>query len=85
MKKIAQSFAWVTLITLAVFSLPQPARTAPPPERHPHITAAMEALHQAREELRTSSRDFCGHRDEAVEQVDRAIRQLRAAVECDRR
>jgi hypothetical protein len=85
MMKLTESLTWLALMTLAFISVPQPARTAPPPERHPHIRAAIVQLRQAREELRTAARDFCGHRAEAVEQVDHAIRQLQAALDCDRR
>jgi hypothetical protein len=85
MTKIAQSLPWLALMALAVISLPQSARTAPPPEPHPHIRAALNELREAREELRTAARDFCGHRAEAVEQLDRAMRQLHAALDCDRK
>jgi uncharacterized protein (DUF2249 family) len=85
MKKIAKSLPWLALIALAVVSLPQAARTAPPPERHPRIHAAIEALREAREELKAAAHDFCGHRAEALEQVDHAIRQLHEAEICDRR
>jgi hypothetical protein len=84
MTKTAKSLPWLTLIALALLSLPQSARTAPPPERHPRIHAAMEALRVAREELKSAEHDFCGHRAEAVEQVDRAMHQLREAERCDR-
>ena len=85
MTKITKRLPWLALMALAVVSLPHPARTAPPPERHPRIHAATEALREAREELRAAAHDFCGHRAEALEQVDRAIRQLHEAEICDRR
>jgi len=84
MTKIAKNLPWLALITLAVVSLPQSARTAPPPEPHPHIRAALNQLREAREDLKTAAHDFCGHRAEAVEQVDRAINQLQAALDCAR-
>jgi hypothetical protein len=37
-----------------------------------------------REELRTAAHDFCGHRKEAVEKTNQALRQLQLAMECDR-
>lgn len=85
MTKIAKHLPWLALLALAVVSLPQAARTAPPPERHPRIHAAVEALREAREELKSAAHDFCGHRAEALEQTDRALRQLHEAEECDRR
>jgi hypothetical protein len=85
MTKTARSLPWwLTLVALALLSLPQSARTAPPPERHPRIHAAMESLREAREELKGAAHDFCGHRAEALEQVDRAIHQLHEAEKCDR-
>ena len=84
MTKIARSLPWLTVAALALVSLPQSARTAPPPERHPRIHAAIEALREAREELKAAAHDFCGHRAEALEQVDRAIHQLHEAQQCDR-
>lgn len=85
MTKISKRLPWLALVTLALASLPQAARTAPPPERHPRIHAAVEALREAREELRAAAHDFCGHRAEALEQVDRALRQLHEAEICDPR
>ena len=33
---------------------------------------------------RMAEHDFCGHRAEAVERTDQALRQLQAAMQCDR-
>ena len=85
MKNFLKSLPWLALMTLALVSVPRSANTAPPPEEHhPHIRAAERELHEAQEELRTASHDFCGHRKEALEAVDRAIRQLHRALECAR-
>ena len=84
MTKTTRTLPWLTLIALVLLSLPQSARTAPPPERHPRIHAAVEALREAREELKAAAHDFCGHRAEALEQVDRAMHQLHEAQQCDR-
>jgi len=84
MTKTARSLLWLALVALALLSLPQSARTAPPPERHPRIHAAVEALREAREELKSAAHDFCGHRAEALEQVDHAIHQLHEAEICAR-
>ena len=86
MKQRVTRFApFAALMILEVVGLPKMASTAPPPEEHPHIRAAMRELREAREELRTAAHDFCGHRAEAVEKTDQALRQLQAALECDRR
>jgi len=76
---------FVALMILGVIGAPKMASTAPPPEEHPHIRAALNELREARQELRTAARDFCGHRAEAVEKTHQALRQLQAAPECDRR
>jgi CRISPR/Cas system-associated protein Cas7 (RAMP superfamily) len=86
MKQHVARFApWAALMILGVFSTAKMASPAPPPEEHPHIRAAVRELREAREELRTAAHDFCGHRAEAVEKTDQALRQLQAALECDRR
>ena len=65
---------------------PAPATTAPaPPERHPHIRAAIRELQEARNDLEHADHDFGGHRKEAMEAIDVAIRQLRQALEFDRK
>ena len=85
MTNTARSLPWLTLTALMLVCLTQSARTAPPPERHPRIHAAIEALREAREELKSAAHDFCGHRAEALEQVDHAMRQLHEAEACDHR
>ena len=54
-------------------------------ERHPHIRTALRELEQAREELRRADHDFGGHRVDAVAACDRAIEQLRVALQFDRK
>ena len=76
---------WVVLMGLGIIGAPKMANPTPPPEPHPHIRAAARALREAREELRTAAHDFCGHRAEALEKTDQALRQLELALECNRR
>ena len=86
MKRQLLRFApWVALMVLGVIGTPRLANTTPPPERHPHIRAAIGALASAQEELRTGATDFCGHKAEAMRDAGAAQRQLQAALECDRR
>ncbi|HEV2446969.1 MAG TPA: hypothetical protein VGS58_13655 [Candidatus Sulfopaludibacter sp.] len=89
MKRQFLRFApWVGLMVLGVVATPRMANTTPTPmpqERHPHIRAAVNELQSAKEELRTAAHDFCGHRVEAMEKVDQAVNQLRAALACDRK
>ena len=85
MKYLVKSLPWLALMALALVSTPRNAQTAPRPEPHPHIRAAVEELREARRELQTAARDFCGHRAEAVEATNAALKQLQLALECDRR
>jgi len=85
MKRQMLRFApWVALMILGVAGSARLANTAPPPERHPHIRAALRELREANEELRTAAHDFCGHRKEAMEKTEEARHQLELALECAR-
>jgi HEPN domain-containing protein len=53
-------------------------------ERHPFIEAAIRALESAKDDLQHAAHDFGGHRDEAVEAVNNATRQLHQAIDCDK-
>jgi hypothetical protein len=55
------------------------------PERHPKIRQAIRALEAARGDLQNAAHDFNGHRVEALEATNRAISQLQAALNCDKR
>jgi hypothetical protein len=54
-------------------------------ERHPHIHRAIVELREARKELKEADHDFKGHRDEAVEDVDKAIKQLEVCLKVDKK
>jgi hypothetical protein len=54
-------------------------------EQHPHIRAAIRELKEARHELETAAHDFGGHRKEAIEAVDNALKQLQEALEYDKK
>ena len=54
-------------------------------ERHPHIRAAIRELEQSKHELQTAAHDFGGHRKEAIEAIDQAIRQLEEALKYDKK
>ena len=65
---------------------PKPApAAAPPAEQHPHIRTAIRELREARRELETAAHDFGGHRKEAMEAVDNAIKQLQEALQYDKK
>lgn len=75
---------WVALMIMGVVSTSRPANTEPQ-ERHPRIHAAVEALRDAQEYMRTAAHDFCGHKAAAMRATEGALTQLRLAQECDRR
>jgi hypothetical protein len=54
-------------------------------ERHPEIRKAIAALERAKTDLKRASHDFGGHRVEALEACDKAIEQLRLALQYDKR
>ena len=54
-------------------------------ERHPHIRAAIHELEEAKKELQTAAHDFGGHRVEAIEAIDNALKQLRQALQYDKK
>lgn len=53
-------------------------------EKHPIIRQAINALQSARRDLNSAAHDYCGHRVEALEAVNRALTQLKLALECDK-
>ncbi|HEY1336920.1 MAG TPA: hypothetical protein VGF59_05390 [Bryobacteraceae bacterium] len=83
-RRFSRMATWTTLMVVGVVAMPQAANPEPQ-ERHPRIRAAIRELEGARQELRTAAHDFCGHRAEAIEKTDQAIRQLQMALACDRR
>ncbi len=91
LKKISVAVLTLGLLNLApaisyAAGAPTPAQVVKgDQERHPHIRAAIRELEEAKHELETAAHDFGGHRKEAIEAVDNAIRQLRQALEYDKR
>jgi hypothetical protein len=54
-------------------------------ERHPAIRAAIRALEHAKKELQAADHDFGGHRAEALAECDKAIEQLKLALQYDKK
>ena len=54
-------------------------------ERHPAIHRAIVALQEARHDLERADHDFGGHRKEALEECDKAIAQLKLALQYDKK
>jgi|GEM_PF-833880 len=53
-------------------------------ERHPKIRQAIRALEATKTDLQNAAHDFCGHRVEALEATNHAIKQLQLALSSDR-
>ena len=64
---------------------PAPVQKGEKAEQHPHIRVALRELREVKKELETASHDFGGHRKEAIEAVDNAIKQLQEALEYDKK
>jgi hypothetical protein len=54
-------------------------------EPHPEIRKAITALERAKSDMQHASHDFGGHRVAAIAACDRAIEQLRLALQYDKR
>lgn len=54
-------------------------------EQHPRIRKAIRELEAAKVELQRAPHDFGGHRADALQAVDRAIEQLRLALQYDKK
>jgi hypothetical protein len=48
------------------------------------IRRAINALERARDDLQRAGDNFCGHKAEALEAVNRALSQLQLALQCDK-
>jgi hypothetical protein len=60
---------------------PAPAAAA---EAHPEIREALGALRRAKEHMEHAAHDFGGHRVEAIEATNQAIRQLELCLKYDK-
>ena len=82
---------------LAAISLDTTAQTTTPaapltgssatgkPEHHPAIRAAIHALEKAKIELEHADHDFGGHRATALAECDKALQELRLALQYDKK
>ena len=60
-------------------------RVAERRERHPEIRKAITALEHAKYALQHADHDFGGHRADALAATDKAIEQLRLALQYDKK
>ncbi len=64
---------------------PAPPTGAAQHERHPAIHRAIRSLEEAKPALERADHDFGGHRKDALEQCDKAIAQLKLALQYDKK
>ena len=57
---------------------------APAAEPHPQIREALAALRRAKEHMEHAAHDFGGHRVEAIEATNQAIKQLELCLKYDK-
>jgi hypothetical protein len=69
--------------TAAASALPA-APAATPAEPHPQIREALGALRRAKEHMEHAAHDFGGHRVEAIEATNQAIKQLELCLKYDK-
>ena len=60
---------------------PAPAAPVAPPEKHPEIHEALEALRNSKHHLEQAAHDFGGHRVEAIRAIEEAIHQLEICMQ----
>lgn len=85
---IAGALSLILPSALAQETTTPPSTTHPTtthPERHPAIRHAIQALETARKDLQAANHDFGGHRVEALAACDKAIEQLKLALNYDKK
>jgi hypothetical protein len=89
--------AWLVLVA-ACFQLyaSEPARTTRPrlsrvvrrqkakPDSYPKMRAAIAALEAAKAELESTRANFGGHKSEAVDSINNALKRLRLALQFEK-
>jgi hypothetical protein len=82
--KVALAVAFfLALGALLLNNLSTPAPAAALAEKHPKITKALDDLRDAKDELEKADTDFKGHKKEAIEAVNVAIKQLKICLDND--
>jgi hypothetical protein len=76
----------LTLTTVrAQDTTPKPHQAGQALEKHPAIHKAIVALFDAKRDLERADHDFGGHRKQAIEDIDKAVAQLKLALQHDKK
>jgi hypothetical protein len=70
--------------TPAASALPATPAATPAAEPHPEIRGALASLRRAKEHMEHAAHDFGGHRVEAIEATNQAIKQLELCLKFDK-
>jgi len=65
-------------------AIPSVIHATPMAGHCPRIHSAIDAIKEAQKELASAAHDYCGHKKDAQEALDNAVRQLRDAESCDK-
>jgi hypothetical protein len=68
----------------AASALPATPAATPAAEPHPEIREALASLRRAKEHMEHAAHDFGGHRVEAIEATNQAIKQLELCLKFDK-
>ena len=85
---MSYTFAASSVQGVTVPARPVPSQTTAARQRreaHPEIRKAIAALERAKSDMQHANHDFGGHRVNAIAACDRAIEQLRLALQYDKR
>jgi hypothetical protein len=75
-RRISWALGLALMSGLAVYPLATRTARAEEHEHNPRIHRALDALREARQELHDAPHDFRGHKQEALDSIDRAIEHL---------
>ena len=54
-------------------------------QRHPELHKAMRKLRAAKQDLEKATKDYGGHKAKAIEAIDKALEELKAAVDSEKK
>lgn len=54
-------------------------------EKHPELHKALRKLKAAKQDLEKAAHDYNGHKSKAIESINQAIEELKAALESDKK